>query len=318
MEGGINQLMEKIIIIVPYFGSLPSNFNMFLRSCGKNENVDFILVTDQDIQSQYLNIEIYRMEFETFKSIIQQSFNFQIALESPYKLCDYKPTYGKVLQKWLQGYDFWGYCDIDMIFGRIDHFVSDEILSECDQIYHHGHFTLYRNNKINNDRFMSDKGLDYRKVFTSNKIYFFDEQIMPEKFDLLRVPRYKGKDFIDINPWRFRLIDVFEKNTRFFKSQTTLFEWDEGELFKWMLDIDGKFVKTEYLYIHFQKREMIDQTNNEDHVLITTKGLLPRQSKIDKQLFLELDENNFFGDIKKRFDKQKFILNRRIKRYILK
>lgn len=311
--------MQKIVVIVPYFGPLPDNFNVFLKSCSKNENIDFLIITDNDIQVRYLNIEIRHMEFAEFKAKIQQAFDFPITLDSPYKLCDYKPTYGKVLHEWIHEYDFWGYCDVDMIFGRIDHFVTDQILQEYDQIYHHGHFTLYRNNDINNNRFMADQGMDYQKVFTSNRIYFFDEQVMPQKFDLLQAPRYAGKDFIDINPWRFRLMDVFEENSQLLKPQTTLFEWDNGRLFKWMFDKKtGKFIKTEHLYIHFQKREMLDYTNDNNHILITTKGLLPRQGDLGKHLFLELDNNRFFRDIKKQWEKQRFIFNRRIKRYLFK
>ncbi|MBC2370206.1 hypothetical protein HBP99_16365 [Listeria booriae] len=311
--------MQKIAVIILYFGSFPSNFNIFLKSCSKNENVDFLIITDNDIQVRDLNIKIHQMEFAQFKSMIQQSFDFPIVLEHPYKLCDYKPAYGRVLQEWIQDYDFWGYCDIDLIFGRIDKFLTDAILNEYDQIYSRGHFTLYRNNETNNGRFMVDQGMDYQKVFTSNRIFFFDEQGVPEKFDLLQVPRYAGNDFIDVDPWRFRLTDVFEESSYHSKSQAILFEWNNGELFKWMFDKrSGNLTKKEYIYINFQKREIMDHTNRGDRILITTKGLLKQQKRgdLDKDLLLDMDKNRFWSDIKKKFDKQIFILNRRIKSYI--
>ncbi|MBC1521705.1 DUF6625 family protein [Listeria aquatica] len=310
--------MKKIVIIVPYFGNLPENFNVFMNSCGRNENIDFIFISDNDLQIEFENISFWKMSFPEFRSIVQQAFDFPIALESPYKLCDYKPTYGKVLQNWIKDYDFWGYCDVDLIFGRIDHFVTEDVLQRYDQIYQYGHFMLYRNNELNNDRFMSDEGLNYKKVFTSNRIYFFDEKIMPSKFDLLKVPRYKERDFIDIDPWKFRMIDVCENDANR-KAKTTLFEWENGNLFKCTYHKKtGMITKEEYLYIHFQKRKMVDNTQDATHILITNKGLLPCYDGLKEEHFLQLDNNNIFQDMNKHFNKQKFILNRRIKRYILK
>ncbi|WP_167629009.1 DUF6625 family protein [Listeria valentina] len=311
--------MKKIVIIVPYFGTLPENFEVFVKSCGRNENIDFLFISDNDLQIDYENIRFWKMTFQEFRSLIQQSFDFPIVLESPYKLCDYKPTYGKALQDQIKEYDFWGYCDVDLIFGRIDHFVTEDILDQFDQIYHYGHFTLYRNNELNNARFMSDKGLSYKKVFTSNRIYFFDEKIMPEKFDLLKLPRYEAKDFIDIDPWKFRMIDVCEEDATNYKAKTTLFEWENGHLFKCVYHAETKsIIKTEYLYIHFQKRKMTDHTQGTNHFLITNKGLVPSHGDVQAAHFSELDTNHVFEDIKKRFKKHQFILNRRIKRYILK
>ena len=42
-------------------------------------------------------------------------------------------------------YDFWGYCDIDLIFGNIRKFITDDILDKYDKILSRGHFTLFRN-----------------------------------------------------------------------------------------------------------------------------------------------------------------------------
>ena len=53
------------------------------------------------------------------KERIQRIFDFPISLERPYKLCDYKPSYGEVFKDELAGYDFWGNCDIDLVWGNI-------------------------------------------------------------------------------------------------------------------------------------------------------------------------------------------------------
>ena len=35
---------------------------------------------------------------------------------------DLRPAYGVLFEEYLDGYDFWGHCDLDVLFGRIrDH-----------------------------------------------------------------------------------------------------------------------------------------------------------------------------------------------------
>ena len=40
-------LMQKIIIILPYFGKFSNYFNLFLKSCEKNHTIDWLVITDQ-------------------------------------------------------------------------------------------------------------------------------------------------------------------------------------------------------------------------------------------------------------------------------
>lgn len=73
---------------------------------------------------------------------------------------------------------FWGMCDIDIIFGRIREFMTEELLEEYDIIntrhdYLTGSFLLFKNNTEINSLFTRSK--DYIKIFTSDKHYCFDE-----------------------------------------------------------------------------------------------------------------------------------------------
>jgi hypothetical protein len=60
------------------------------------------------------------------------------------------PCYGELFAEELQGYGFWGHCDQDTVFGRLDRFVSDEFMDDCDVFGNDpdaicGPFSLYRN-----------------------------------------------------------------------------------------------------------------------------------------------------------------------------
>ena len=108
------------------------------------------------------------MSFLDMKNEIQKVFDFSICLESPYKLCDYRPTYGLALSKWIGTYDFWGYCDLDMLFGDLRKYFSDEILSKVDRCYVNGHIS--EKSVKNEIHMINDFEKDFVKVCSKNGV----------------------------------------------------------------------------------------------------------------------------------------------------
>ena len=77
-----------------------------------------------------------------------------------------------------EGYDFWGHCDLDLIYGDLKDFLTEDFLKNYDYIslrndYTTGCFGLFRNNEVLNHYFKKSK--DYVKVFSESKHYCFDE-----------------------------------------------------------------------------------------------------------------------------------------------
>ncbi len=67
--------------------------------------------------------------------------------DNPYKLCDLRPFYGYVHKDLLETYDFWGFGDLDLLWGDIKKFCADKILDRKDVFSTHadrvsGHFAL--------------------------------------------------------------------------------------------------------------------------------------------------------------------------------
>jgi hypothetical protein len=123
-------------------------------------------------------VKIIPYSIEAFKADAAKALGFEVAVESGYKLCDFKPAYGLIFSDCIRGYDFWGYCDVDVIFGNIRAFMTDELLNEYDIIsarhdYLTGCFALYRNTAAMRELFKQSK--DCRKVFTNPRNFFFDE-----------------------------------------------------------------------------------------------------------------------------------------------
>ena len=125
--------MKKIAYILPYFGHLPKEFGFWLISCQMNSTVDWLLFTDDRTKFNYPpNVKVTYCTFEDIKNKAQACFDFPIVLNRPYKLCDYKAAYGDIFKNELTGYDYWGMCDLDLVWGNIREFLTDEILEKSE------------------------------------------------------------------------------------------------------------------------------------------------------------------------------------------
>jgi len=169
-----------IALLTCWQGNYPWYLPYFLNSCSYNISVAFFIFTDNQDNLIHLpaNVKIIPYSIEQFKTDASKVLGIEVAIESGYKLCDFKPAYGFIFSDWIKDYDFWGYCDVDVIFGNIRSFMTDELLNEYDIIsarhdYLTGCFALYRNNPFMRELFKQSK--DYRKVFTESRNFFFDE-----------------------------------------------------------------------------------------------------------------------------------------------
>ena len=141
----ITTKLEKIAFINAYFGKLPEDLDMYFFSCKMNPTIDWYIVTDDRKELKVPpNVKIIYMQFSEVRERMQKLFPFPISLERPYKLCDYKPCYGLAFADYLSGYDFWGHCDLDIIFGDIRAFLTSDILSKYERIGMQGQCSLYK------------------------------------------------------------------------------------------------------------------------------------------------------------------------------
>jgi len=170
----------SIAFLICWQGKYPWYFPYFLHSCRYNPTIDYLIFSDNNDPNLDLppNVKIIPYSIDQFKAEAAKTLGFEVTVESGYKLCDFKPAYGAIFSDYIKDYDFWGYCDVDVIFGNICSFMTDELLNEYDIIsarhdYLTGCFALYRNNPFMRELFKQSK--DYRKVFTDPRNFFFDE-----------------------------------------------------------------------------------------------------------------------------------------------
>jgi hypothetical protein len=170
----------SVALITCYFGELPWYFPYFVKSCTYNPDIDFYIITDNDSANYSLpqNIKLVPATLQDFREQASAAIGFDVCVDTAYKICDFKPAFGEIFSDVLTGYDFWGHCDIDLIFGNIRAFMTDELLRSHDVIscrhdYITGSFALFKNTPAISQLYRLSR--DYKKVFTEKENYCFDE-----------------------------------------------------------------------------------------------------------------------------------------------
>ena len=245
--------MKTIAFVIPYFGKLPNSFPIFLESCGINSDIDFFIFTDDRTDYDYpSNVVRIKSTLQDIKERAQLLFDFPISLEHPYKLCDFKPAYGEIFSDYLKGYDFWGWCDLDIVWGNIRNFITDDILhNKYLRILTRGHCSIFPNTENANNlyRKLPDRGcIKWKDAFSSADNVMFDE-----------IPMYNEMVFADVNFLKYRFVTSRSymetyKNER--KWKKTIFLFDTSGLYASYFDGNVRR-KTEFMYVHFQKRPLV-------------------------------------------------------------
>lgn len=284
---------KKAVLIIPYFGRMPDYFNLWLKSAESNPDYNFFIYTDLDLKVKTdSNVKIKKMSFVELKRRIKNLFGNDIKLKNPYKLCDYRPAYGMIFQDDIKDFDFWGFCDIDLIFGDLNKFIPRNVFEEYDKIFYHGHFCLMKNCEKMNKLFLKkyEKVCDFSFASHTNYSCHFDENgtiAYADKFDDAKL--YFKWLFYDPPYNNFQFITN--------KSNTEKYAlWKNGKLF--MFDLDGN--KNEIIYIHLQKRKMHNWSKISESC---NSFYLFRNEFIDENLFeLEDFSNSKYATKKRDFE----------------
>lgn len=322
-------MAKDLALIVPYYGTFPEYTKIFFHSLKYNAGLDLILITDQELDVQLENLIVIKKSFKEFKNDIQKLFDFEIALETPYKICDYRAAFGMLLEDILSPYKYWGYCDLDVVLGDVLEFLPSNVLEKFEKFYQNGHLTIFKNTYENNRRFMLQGGLDYKDVFTTNIMKIFDEiEGIQKKYELLGVPTYTPRDCADITPWKNQLkrveTGIPKSKIKAFNFDNQLFFWENGKIFRGYIDPNTQEIKYDtFNYLHFQKRPMkinFDLNENTKSFFITSDGIFEKNEGFNLIIedFKKYNSYDRLKEVEKRINYHYYIWKRRIKKYLLK
>lgn len=141
----------RIVFIIPYFGKWPFWMPFFLESCRKNPSIDWVFFTDCGVPAPApANTRFIEMSYEDYCALVSRRLVIDFHPPSAYKLCDIKPALGFVHADLLDGYDFWAFGDLDVIYGDLRAYFTAERLAGKDLFSTHhrrisGHLCLIRN-----------------------------------------------------------------------------------------------------------------------------------------------------------------------------
>jgi hypothetical protein len=200
--------MKSILLIIPYFGQWPLWFEAYLCSVAKNPTINWLCPTDCELPKHYPeNIKFLKTTLPELNEQVNQIVEAKVPL-TPRKFCDLKPAYGEIFQEEIKAFDFWGFCDMDIIWGNIRAFMTPEILHTYDIISSRkenisGHFNLFRNTLELNQLYKQVP--NYKNLFEQERFMWFDEQVLSSflketshsfqiKWDTILCNQEKGRD----------------------------------------------------------------------------------------------------------------------------
>ena len=146
-------MAPPLIMLIPYFGRWPEWIELFVESCKWNPDVRWRFYTDcGEPQNKAGNVDYVHLSFDDYKALARARLGIACEWPDPYKLCDLKPCLGHIHEADIDGYRFFGFGDIDVIYGNIREIYTDELLSQCNVVSTHGervsgHFAVVRNSK---------------------------------------------------------------------------------------------------------------------------------------------------------------------------
>jgi hypothetical protein len=155
---------------------------MWMHSCKYNSEVQFFLFGSHlPEESPVENVRFFSLTTEELRQKVSESTGVQAQIGSPRKICDFRPAFGQIFREHLEPFDFWGYCDLDVVWGNLSPLVEDEILKNSDiisvrgDLFLSGACTLYRNTKALRTLYRSSS--TWKDVFTDPNHWVFDENL---------------------------------------------------------------------------------------------------------------------------------------------
>jgi len=251
--------IHSICIIVPYFGRLPGMFPLWLASCRSNPDITWLLLTDDRTAHDYPpNVLTEYTTLADLRTAIAARLRLPIYLEKGWDLCRFRPAYGVIFSERFAKFRWWGYCDLDVVFGSLRAFLTDEVLDSHDKILWLGHLSLYRNEPAINDSYTgvtADGEALAERAFTKSHYFFFDEDGINRILKQQGRSVYRAVDFADFVHRSFLFHRLYLPGGTDPTSGRQVFTWEQGRLRSHFLTADGTGTQ-ELLYIHFCRRSM--------------------------------------------------------------
>jgi hypothetical protein len=156
---------------------------LFLRSVELNPDVHLFLLSTRTSDRFPANVTVVPLSLSEIEGRVRKYVDSALSVDHAYKLCALKPFYALLFPELVEGYDFWGYCDIDLVFGNLSELLTADRLGQVDVFFADahmvmGHFALYRNRPEINA--LAKRIPNYVKRIATKAHFASDEEGMTE------------------------------------------------------------------------------------------------------------------------------------------
>lgn len=147
---------RRVAFIVPYLGPWPRWAELFFISVSWNPMIEVLLLCETPPPfSLPDNVRCRPITREELLHRLNSVTGLGIRSISGHKLCDFRPFFGLAFGDLLGGFMYWGFCDIDMMFGDLSRLLARELDAGFDVFSAHdrqvvGHFAVLRNEEKTN------------------------------------------------------------------------------------------------------------------------------------------------------------------------
>ena len=151
----------------------------FLESCRRNPDINWLIFSDCGApDNRPKNVAIEGITQAGYYQLVSDRLGIDFAPDDSYKLCDIKPALGYIHADRLEGYDFWGFGDIDVVYGNLREHLTDARLARYQFFSTHerrvaGHLCLMRNTHQYRELFKRIK--QWQARFTDKQHHALDE-----------------------------------------------------------------------------------------------------------------------------------------------
>lgn len=261
-------MSKSIVILIPYFGKFPEWSDLFFETLKTNSTIDFYFITDCDIERyQAPNIKYQKLSFENYIALVNEKGVLNFKPQNAYKLCDLRPLFGYIHEDIFKNYDFYGWADMDIIFGDIRSFYTDNILSKYEVLSTHenrlsGHFSLFKNTVKN--RIIYKEIYRWKEALMNPEFVGIDEHGLTNAYTMTIFDKVNEKFNWNIENFITRFFSKLKMKKLYMKEQyTTPFTdipWTDGTtnsnqpevwFYKNGIITNTRNKEKEFIYLHF-------------------------------------------------------------------
>jgi len=256
-------LSPRAVLIVVYFGSLPHWFPLFVRQCANNAWLTVKLVTDvrEFPVPCPSNLQMVDSSLSHVAERLKALTGLRVALDRAYKLCDIRPLYAELFAELVEGFDWWGWGDLDVLYGDLSEALWPGLVGPYAMVMTQGSLCLNRNTPFLKQLYKTRlPGAPYfEDVVTDPISRVFDETPGFKRFAAhYNLPVYRPPALADIDAVKSRFT-IGSKYSREVDYDAQWFVCRAGRIYReaWH---EGQFLRREFGYIHLQKRKFAPLT----------------------------------------------------------